>query len=188
MAQTQGGNESPTGLEHVLQKRTENAAAASGTLGGSSAVSHFFELFCGVKMAASARLSLVSRSSIGPATENASSRPAMHRMCSFGISHFFRTFCWFQLWLALCVWQLCSAFRSGTLVEKESSRPCAVCAVLLKPFLELIASSFCGVNGIKNDTEPVPCARMTQQMTQSMSPAQEYDTTNDTESMAPAQE
>ena len=28
----------PTGLEHVLQKRTENAAAASGTLGGSSAV------------------------------------------------------------------------------------------------------------------------------------------------------
>ena len=43
-------------------------------------------------MAASARLSLVSRYSIGPATENASSRPAMHRMCSFGISHFFRTF------------------------------------------------------------------------------------------------
>ena len=43
-------------------------------------------------MPASARLSLVSRSSIGPATENASSRPAMHRMCSFGISHFFRPF------------------------------------------------------------------------------------------------
>ena len=52
----------------------------------------FLELFCGVKMAASAHLSLVSRSSIKPATENASSRPAMHRMCSFGISHFFRTF------------------------------------------------------------------------------------------------
>ena len=48
---------------------------------------------CGVKMTASVRLSLVPRSSIGPAIEKASSRPAMHQMCSFGISHFFRTFC-----------------------------------------------------------------------------------------------
>ena len=34
-----------------------------------------------------ARLSLVSRSSLGTATENASSRSAMHRMCSSGIKH-----------------------------------------------------------------------------------------------------
>ena len=158
-------------------------------------------------MAASVRLSLVSRSSIGPATENASSRPAMHRMCSFGISHFSLglfcgvkngCFCAFIACVSVfnrtchrkCKLQACNAPNVQFWHKPFFSNFSAVSKWLLLHvyrFLELIASSFCGVNGMKNDTqsmspaqddttndtEHVPCARMTRQMTQSMAPAQE---------------
>ena len=70
-------------------------------------------------MAASVRLSLVSGSPIGPVTEKASSRLAMHRRWCFGISHFFQTVYGVKNG-CFCAFIACALLSHR---EKASSRP-----------------------------------------------------------------